>query len=71
MTLIINHKIDAHNEYMLVNVIPINLEIANASYVNPIYRNNLSPWMREEIAYCDSNDLEEYVEVFYLSRIFG
>jgi DNA excision repair protein ERCC-2 len=38
------------------------LVIADERYMNPIYRNNLSPWMREEIIYCDSDDFEGYVE---------
>jgi DNA excision repair protein ERCC-2 len=38
------------------------LVIADERYSSPLYRNNLSPWMKEEIAYCDSGNFEGYVE---------
>ncbi|WP_164997805.1 ATP-dependent DNA helicase [Methanolobus psychrotolerans] len=37
------------------------LVIADERYSFPLYRNNLSPWMKEEIIYCDSVDFEGYV----------
>lgn len=37
------------------------LIIADERYVNPIYKNNLSPWMREEIIYCNSGEFEEHI----------
>jgi DNA excision repair protein ERCC-2 len=38
------------------------LVIADKRYMKPIYRNNLSSWMRDEIIYCHSRDFEGYVE---------